>query len=94
MDFLISLSPIVSILSIFFLYVIRSEQEIKNLKLKNELLEKINYNEIKTLEFESNLSKQIAENNIRLLNNSASIEEIKTDVREIYNLIKEEKKHG
>ena len=93
MDFLISISPIVSILSIFLLYVIRSEQEIKNLKLKNELLEKINSNEIKTLEFESNLSKQIAKNNIRLLNNSKSIEEIKTDVHEIYKFIKEEKNH-
>lgn len=50
MDILISRSPIISILSIFLLYVIRSEQEIKNLKLKNELLEKINLNEIKTLE--------------------------------------------
>jgi hypothetical protein len=85
------LLPIISMVSIFGLYIIRTEQKIKNLELEKDLLGKITENRDKIHKVESNLSSKINEIFVRSENTEKSIAEIKLEIHEIYNLIKEEK---
>lgn len=87
MEALKELIPFISIISVFGLYVIRSENKIHNLELKDKLMSELKETNDKISRIESETSTKIAEIFLKISHSENDISDIKNQVSEIYKIM-------
>ena len=90
MEFLKDILQFLSLVSVFGLYVIRSENKIKTLKLDAKLTKEINENSAHIQKVESDSALKIAEIILQSSHTETKLEEVKNLVSEIYRIVVED----
>lgn len=87
MELLKDILPFISILSVFGLYVIRSENKIHNLELEKRIMTELTTAKEKIAKIEADSSTRIAEISLQISHGEKDIQEIKNQVSEIYKIV-------